>query len=231
MIAPWITQAPFDPLEAIRAGTSAGLQLRSQDQQAAAQAIAQQLAQQRAQAFDQDAAARLRYNYDALAATQEERKRKEALLRDPESPVNRLRASHDDLLKRHYDRLDTNDAERLKQGKVHFGPDGLVLRENPDGTVTTLQPPTPKKQREIWDTITEETPAIPGRPAKKHWFSPDTPEVPAIPKRVTRKHVPRSGVSTEGPKRFKRNAEGKLVIDDSPAPEHGTDLEEDDGEE
>ncbi len=229
MIAPWILNAPFDALDAIRAGTSAGLQLRSQDQHAAAQAVAQQLAQQRAQASDQDAAARLRYNYDALAATQEERKRKEALLRDPESPANRLRASHDDLLKRHYDRLDANDAEKLKQGKVHFGPDGLVLRENPDGTVVTLQPPTPKKQREIWDTITEEYPAVPGRPAQEHWYG-NKPEIKEIPKRTLRKHVPRSGVSTEGPKRFKRNAEGKLVIDDSPAPEHGTDMENDDTE-
>lgn len=110
-VAPWLR--PVDTLGAIQAGSHAGLQLRSQDQQAEAQAIAQQLAQQRALASQQEAADRLRYSYDALAATQEQRRRAEALKREEDAASRMLHKSDFDSLQTYRMKRLENDAAKI----------------------------------------------------------------------------------------------------------------------
>jgi len=151
-VAPWLR--PVDTLGAIQAGSHAGLQLRSQDQQAEAQAIAQQLAQQRALASEQEAADRLRYHYDALAATQEQRRRAEALKREEDAASRTLRKSDADSLQAYRMKRLENDALGLAERKsmrpeVRILPTGEMVQINPDASFKTVRPPTVPSEKPL----------------------------------------------------------------------------------
>ncbi len=159
-IAPW-TVAP-DFLGAMRAGTSAGLEMRQQNMQ------------------ESQAADRLRLAYDQLASEEQQRAQESQNKLELAHASLALKGEQMDALNNYRQGLLQNQEQRMtdlasyrekeiaaKQAaaemarrNIHFGPNGEVLKYNPeDGSVQQIRPPNPAK-----DNVTGEFPVDPANP-------------------------------------------------------------------
>lgn len=148
-LPPWIY--PQSPLQAIEAGANVGLQLRGQD-------IAQS-----------EAGDRLKLAYAQLSQEENARNQAAKARMEMANATMALKSQQLTLLDKYRQQRVAEQQAALEQQKdiatmrlrprLHFGTDGEVLAEQPDGSISQVRPPRTKP---VTDTITE--PVNPDQP-------------------------------------------------------------------
>lgn len=142
ILAPWLR--PTDVLGSIQGGSHVGLSARAADQRDAEMAQRAELAAQAEQQNAAEAAARLRYSYDALSQSRDLALRDDAAKEQALAAAHALKVGEDDALAKYREGMLKNQAERtayLKgkptEAKTYHVGDHLV-QIDPSGGVKTL---------------------------------------------------------------------------------------------
>src|SRR4051812_21601426 len=110
IVAPWLRGT--DVLGSMQAGGHLGLSARQADQRDAEMAMQAELAAQREQQQAQEAAARLRYSYDALGQARDLALRDDAAKEEALKAARALKAGEDDALAKYREGTLRNQADR-----------------------------------------------------------------------------------------------------------------------
>lgn len=222
-IPPWLNIHPSDYLNALHAGMSQGLAIAEARNRAQAQAEEmaarrEEMAQRQAEAMTahqerQRESDLRRWEFEQQMAMEQKRLAAEEARRQAELGARTAYQTSNLDFRREMEkrRLDTEAfkereaARKASMGKLHFGPNGSVLRENADGNIEVVRQP---EYKPATDTVTEKIPAVEGTPevpaqAARSGFLgigarpavPFQPAVPATPERTITRRVPVGGLS------------------------------------
>ncbi len=134
-LGPWNTPPNF--IAAMTGGASAGLQARGHD-----------LAQRGQDIASSEAADRLSLAYQQLAAEEQTRSEAARQRLDIANAANAIKAQQIDMMDQWHKAQVAEELSKSRIPRIHFGPDGEVVSEDPvNGTLTQVREPRSKPTR------------------------------------------------------------------------------------